>query len=36
VFPLDEQLSRATCANLLGYPDGTQRRPELAAGMPAV
>ena len=38
---MDEQLSYATCANLVDYPDsagpvGTQLRPEIAAAMPTV
>src|SRR5439155_4851280 len=38
--PIDEQLSYATCARLLDYPDsagpdGTRLRPEVAAAMPA-
>jgi ABC-type transport system substrate-binding protein len=41
VTPIDEQLSYATCANLLGYPDsagpaGARLRPEIAAAMPQV
>jgi ABC-type transport system substrate-binding protein len=40
-FPMDEQLSYATCANLLNYsdsagPDGTHLRPEIAAAMPRI
>ncbi len=39
--PQDEQLSYATCVNLLNYPDsaganGTRLRPEVAAGMPTL
>jgi ABC-type transport system substrate-binding protein len=39
--PIDDQLSYATCANLLDYPDsagldGTQLRPEIAAAMPSL
>ena len=41
VFPMDEQLSYATCANLLNYqdsngPDGTHLEPEVATAMPTV
>jgi ABC-type transport system substrate-binding protein len=39
--PIDEQLSYATCANLLTYPDsagatGTSPRPEIAAALPSL
>jgi ABC-type transport system substrate-binding protein len=39
--PIDEQLSYATCANLLNYadsagPDGTRLQPEIAAAMPSL
>ena len=38
---MDEQLSYATCANLLDYPDsagpdGMRLRPEIAAAMPTI
>jgi ABC-type transport system substrate-binding protein len=41
VFPMDEQLSYATCANLLDYPDssgpaGMRLAPEIAAAMPTI
>jgi ABC-type transport system substrate-binding protein/DNA-binding beta-propeller fold protein YncE len=39
--PIDDQLSYATCANLLNYadsagPDGTRLRPEIAAAIPSL